>query len=235
MQLFFHENISGNSFEIDPEESRHLVKVLRKSVGDMVYFTDGKGVLYTCTIENLDSKRTRVSVLNQELQTQEQHYIHLAIAPTKNQDRMEWMVEKITEIGVNEISFLNSENSERNYLKVERLEKKIISACKQSFKMWKPKINEIREYTEFIKESYINSSQKFIGYVDHENQSHLMDQAEKNTSYVVLIGPEGDFSPREIQLAKEHNFRACSLGKNRLRTETAGLVAVHTLNLIQLK
>ncbi len=101
--------------------------------------------------------------------------------------------------------------------------------------MWKPKINEIREYAEFIKDSHINSSQKFIGYVDHENQSHLMDQAEKNTSYLVLIGPEGDFSPLEIQLAKKHNFRACSLGKNRLRTETAGLVAVHTLNLIQLK
>src|SRR5690606_37090702 len=130
MQLFFQEDISGNSFDLGAEESRHLLRVLRKSVGDLVHFTNGKGVLFFCKIEALHEKKARLIIQSQETRPFEDHYIHLAIAPTKNQDRMEWMVEKITEIGFHELSFLNTENTEKNYMKLDRLEKKIISACK---------------------------------------------------------------------------------------------------------
>lgn len=233
MQLFFHEEITENRLGLGPDESRHLVKALRKTTGDQLFCTNGKGILLTCKIDRIDLKKTVLSVIRREYQPPDDHYIHLAIAPTKNQDKMEWMIEKITEIGFHEITFIKTENSERNYLNVDRLEKKVIAACKQSLKTWKPKINTGRTYAEILKDPQFETFQKFIGYVDHKNQTHLMDQAKKKSSYLVLIGPEGDFSPAEIRLAGEHHVRACSLGRYRLRTETAGMVAVHTLNLIQ--
>src|SRR5680860_1179076 len=130
MQLFFQEHVSGTSFELDSQESKQLIKVLLKSVGDLVYITNGKGTLFTCKIEELQLKKTKLSILDQKTQPRDNHYIHLAVAPTKSQERMEWMVEKITEIGIHEISFLNTDNSERSYIKIDRLEKKVISACK---------------------------------------------------------------------------------------------------------
>lgn len=234
MQLFFQEDISEGNFELNAEESRHLIKVLRKSVGDTVFFTNGKGGLYTCRIKDLNLKNAKLEVLEVKNLPQDDHYIHLAIAPTKNQDRLEWMVEKITEIGFHEITFLYTHNTEKNFLKAERLEKKIVAACKQSLKTWKPRINEAAEFPDFIASPQFKDFQKFIGYVDEENKSYLKDLATKNASYLILIGPEGDFSPKEIQLALETGFLPCSLGKSRLRTETAGLVAVNTLNLINL-
>jgi len=234
MQLFFQENIPQGGFELASEESKHLVKVLRKSLGDTVFFTDGRGVLYTCQIVDINPKKTKLKVLHQEDLPRDDHYIHLAIAPTKNQERMEWMVEKITEIGFHEITFLNTLNTEKNFLKIERLEKKIISACKQSLKTWKPKLNGVQDYSAFVTSPGFENFEKFIGYVDEENQDYLNNQANKGSSYLVLIGPEGDFSAQEIQQALDAGFRPCSLGKSRLRTETAGLVAVNTLNLINL-
>src|SRR5690554_3447774 len=199
MQLFFQEDISEGDFELNAEESKHLIKVLRKSLGDTVFFTNGQGMLFTCKIVDLNPKKTKLGVLNIKNIPQDNHYIHLAIAPTKNQERLEWMVEKVTEIGVHEITFLNTHNTERNYLKTDRLEKKIISACKQSLKSWKPRLNEVREFQEFIHSPQFGGFQKFIGYVDEENQSYLKDQAKKESSYLVLVGPEGDFSPKEIE------------------------------------
>lgn len=233
MQLFFEENISEHGFYLGPEESKHLVKVLRKSIGDEVYFTNGKGFLYTCKIERMDLKKTVLSVTKKDFQSPDHFYIHLAIAPTKNQDKMEWMAEKITEIGFNEITFIQTENCERSFLKMERIEKKIISACKQSHKTWKPKINPRRNFAELLQDPQFENFEKYIGHMDHENQPDLFRQASKKSSYLVLIGPEGGFSPEELQLATSNRFKACSLGKYRLRTETAGLVAVHSLNLIQ--
>src|SRR5690606_15054087 len=130
-----------------------------------------------------------------------------------------WMVEKITEIGFHELTFLNTDNTEKQFIKFERLEKKIISACKQSLKLWKPKLNGLRDYLGFISDPSFTTFQKFIGYVEQENQSHLMDQAAKQAACLVLIGPEGDFSPNEIQQAIAQGFKPCSLGKSRLRTE----------------
>lgn len=231
MQLFFQEDMSHERFVLNPEESKHLAKVLRKSVGDIVYFTNGMGELFTCRIEDTDPKKAQVKVLEKQYIPKDDYYIHLAIAPTKNQDRLEWMVEKITEIGCHEITFLSTVHTEKAYLKLDRLEKKIIAACKQSLKSWKPRLNAQVDYFKFINSAQVGDCQKFIAYVDGHNAG-LVAQAKRSSSYILLIGPEGDFSPDEIQQAFSAGFLSCSLGKSRLRTETAGMVAVHTLNLI---
>ena len=231
MQLFFQEDMPHERFGLSPEESKHLAKVLRKNVGDIVYFTNGRGELFTCRIEEINPKKTQLQVLEMKSIPKDDFFIHLAIAPTKNQDRVEWMVEKITEIGCHEITFLNTAHCEKAYLKLDRLEKKIIAACKQSLKSWKPKLNGQVDFSAFISSPRLGDCQKFIAYVDGEN-TELHAQADKASTYLVLIGPEGDFSTDEIQEAFANGFLPCSLGKSRLRTETAGMVAVHTLNLI---
>ncbi|WP_194777493.1 16S rRNA (uracil(1498)-N(3))-methyltransferase [Pararhodonellum marinum] len=235
MQLFFQADIKGPSFDLSPEESRHMAKALRKKIGDLVHFTDGKGSLFVCKIDTINPKNVQLSIVEREFQPIPPYYIHLAVAPTKNLDRMEWMIEKITEIGIQEVSFLRTVNSERGILKLDRLEKKMISACKQSYKTHLPKVNEMRDYEEFVSDLEFQTFQKFIAYVDEDNSVHLAEQAVQDNSYLVLIGPEGDFAPKEIDLAIKHQFSPCSLGQSRLRTETAGIVAVHTLNLIHEK
>lgn len=234
MQLFFHDNIKGDTFELDPKESNHLGKVLRKSIGELVYFTNGKGSVFTCLLEDNNPKKCKLKVVEQVFTPLEKFHIHLAIAPTKNSDKMEWMLEKITEIGFDEISFLRTTHIERNSINLERLEKKVVAACKQSFKAWLPQMNEMVDFGDFVGDKTYDTYQRFIGYIDKENTDHLLNLAEPNQSYLVLIGPEGDFSPGEIKLAREKGFVPCSLGKHRLRTETAGLVAVHSLNILNL-
>ncbi|MBD8490567.1 16S rRNA (uracil(1498)-N(3))-methyltransferase [Echinicola sp. CAU 1574] len=231
MQLFFQKNIKGDKITLDPDESKHLSKVLRKSVGDEIHITNGNGELFTCIIESISLKSTVLNIIKQEKHTEDNFYIHLAIAPTKNNDRVEWMLEKITEIGFHELTFIKTQNSERTFLKPDRLEKKMIAACKQSLKTRIPKINPIITFQELINKNKTTQSQKFIAYVDQNNQKHLYDLANCKQSYLVLIGPEGDFSEDEIDLAFDNGFKACSLGDSRLRTETAGLAAVHTLSL----
>lgn len=231
MQLFFQKDISSGPVELGPDESRHLTKVLRKSVGDEVHLTDGSGNLYTCRISQIGSKRAELTIIDQQSTAPDPYHIHLAIAPTKNTDRMEWMLEKITEIGFHELSFITTSHSERSFLKQDRLEKKMISACKQSLKTRLPEIHSLISYEELIKDPVYSTYEKFIAYVDENNQQHLYDLASKNSPYLVLIGPEGDFSEEEIKQAFDHGFKACSLGHSRLRTETAGLAAVHALSM----
>lgn len=232
MQLFFHNDIIRDKVVLEPEESRHLTKVLRKSPGDQVFVTNGRGSLFTCQISKTDPKKTELTVISETKDPSDQFHIHLAIAPTKNADRMEWMLEKITEIGFHEVTLLKTSNSERNFLKPDRLEKKVIAACKQSLKTYFPTINPTVTFDDFIHNPSFQDFHRFIAYVDENNQQHLFDIAEKEKSYLILIGPEGDFSPEEIQKAFQAGFKACSLGKSRLRTETAGLVAVHSLQLV---
>lgn len=234
MQLFYEEEINGDVFTLDPQESNHLGKVLRKNIGDTVQFTNGKGSLFTCQIEDNNPKKCQLRIVEQLFTPMEKFHIHLAIAPTKNSDRMEWMLEKITEIGFNEVTFLKTAHIERTRIKLDRLEKKLISACKQSFKTWLPVLNPIVDYEKFISDPAFHTHERFIAYVDKDNDEHLMQQATIGQSYLVLIGPEGDFSPGEITSAINNGFKPSSLGKHRLRTETAGLVAVHTLNLLNL-
>ncbi|MDN3686406.1 16S rRNA (uracil(1498)-N(3))-methyltransferase [Cyclobacterium jeungdonense] len=234
MQLFFEEQINGEVFTLSDKESHHLVKVLRKNIGDTVLFTNGKGSFFTCMIEENHPKKCKLKIIEQDFNPQEKFHIHLAVAPTKNTDRMEWMIEKITEIGFDEITFLKTTHIERSQVNLERLTKKLIAACKQSFKAWLPQMNEITPFEEFVADKSFETYDRYIAYLDKENTQHLMQLAKPNLSYLILIGPEGDFSPGEINLALEKGFKACSLGKHRLRTETAGLVAVHTLNLVNL-
>lgn len=229
MQLFYQKEIHSAQIDLEQEESKHLAKVLRKVVGDEVHLTDGVGTLYTCKIVEITLKKTRLEIIQKSETPALSHHIHLAIAPTKSADRMEWMLEKITEIGFQEITFLKTQNSERVYLKPDRLEKKLISACKQSLKTRFPIINPLVNFKELLATTAQNYEEKYIAYVDENNQDHLYNLAESGKKYLVLIGPEGDFSPQEIDSAFKAGFKACSLGHSRLRTETAGLAAVHSL------
>lgn len=232
MQLFYHSPIQDSSFLLEKEEAHHLIKVLRKSVGEHISFTDGEGNLFTCQIEELSLKKTIIKVLDKKHVEMNPFHIHLAIAPTKNADRMEWMVEKAVEIGLDRITLMKTANSERTYLKADRLEKKAISALKQSLKFYKPAIHQQDSFEALITDPGLSDTEKFIAYVDDDLPHHLIDLATKGKKYLILIGPEGDFSPEEISLAVAHGFQPCSLGPSRLRTETAGVVAIHTLNLI---
>lgn len=230
MQLFYQKDSSPPSITLEADESKHLVKVLRKKTGDTIHITNGIGELFECIIIEISQKNTLLQVKKTTTSTKDDFYIHLVIAPTKNADRMEWMLEKITEIGFHELTLIKTENSERTNLRLDRLEKKMISACKQSLKFNFPILNAICSFSELISKEL--DFQKFIAYVDENHQNHLMDSATPKGRYLILIGPEGDFSPSEIKQAFFHNFKPVSLGESRLRTETAGLAAVQMIQLL---
>lgn len=230
--LFYQPGIQYGSHFLDPEESRHATKVLRRKAGDTIHITDGKGFLYTCKITDPKPDKCAFVIESSEQEKTKSFQIHIAIAPTKNPDRTEWFVEKAIEIGIDEISFIKCDNSERTSIKLERIEKLAISAMKQSLKLALPKIHPIRQLDQLIKAD--NSGKKFIAYVDSTNPDELFKAAQSNESYTVLIGPEGDFSPAELDLALQNGYQKVALGPSRLRTETAGLAACHTLNLINL-
>ena len=230
MQLFYEPNISNDEFHLNDEESRHCIKVLRKKKGDEINVVDGKGTFYLCVLIDDNQKKCLLRIKNTRSETDKEYYIHIAIAPTKNLDRIEWFVEKAVEIGIDEISFVITKNSERRHLKIDRLEKKAVSAMKQSLKATLPKLNGPFPYSEFIKSEL--PYQKFIGYVDIDNPIHLKNEAIANNQYCVLIGPEGDFTETELREAIDNEFKKVSLGTSRLRTETAGIVACHLLHII---
>lgn len=232
MQLFFQDQVTEPISTLTEEESKHLIRVLRKKQGDVISLTDGKGMVYESVILETNPKKASLKILSKKVAQEDLFYIHLAIAPTKSPDRMEWMVEKITEIGFHELTLIETINSERSYLKTDRLQKKIISACKQSIKFRTPILNSITKFDDLIKRDEFNDFQRFIAYVDENPPHHLMDLAQAGKKYLVLIGPEGDFDPKEIQQAFESGFEAVSLGKSRLRTETAGLSTVQILQVL---
>jgi 16S rRNA (uracil1498-N3)-methyltransferase len=232
MQLFFQEKIELPLTYLDEEESRHLVKVLRKKEGDLIQLTNGKGQAFEAVISEANPKKAVLKILKTEEVPEDKFYIHLAIAPTKSPDRMEWMVEKISEIGFHEMTLLETMNSERSFLKTDRLQKKVISACKQSLKYRVPILNSTTRLSELFKSKDFEGFQKFIAYVDESHEKHLFDFATPGGKYLILIGPEGDFDPKEIQIAFENGFQPVSLGKSRLRTETAGLTAIQILDVL---
>jgi 16S rRNA (uracil1498-N3)-methyltransferase len=232
MQLFFQDHITEPISFLSEEESKHLIRVLRKKQGDSITLTDGKGMIYDSVILDANPKKASLKILSKNAADEDNFFIHLAIAPTKNPDRMEWMVEKITEIGFHELTLIETMNSERSFLKTERLHKKIISACKQSIKFRTPILNSGTKFNDLIKSDEFNDFQKFIAYVDENHQHHLMDLAAPGKKYLILIGPEGDFDPLEIQRSFDAGFQAVSLGKSRLRTETAGLSAIQMLQVV---
>ena len=230
MNLFYQPLIPEGVHYLDEEESRHCVKVLRRNLGDTIRITDGKGSFYDCVITGTDSKKCSFNIQNKQSEKPRNYSIHIAISPTKNPDRIEWFTEKAVEFGVDRITLLQCDNSEKTYLKTERLKKMAISAMKQSLKATLPVITEPTPFQKFIATE--SADEKFIAFVDESNPHHLKDAAIKGKSVIVLIGPEGDFSNDELQAALKNNYSKVSLGKSRLRTETAGMAACHILNLI---
>lgn len=227
MQLFFTEN-TENDFTISSEESKHITRVLRKKEGDILNFTDGKGSLLIAEINTSDSRRTRVKVIDKiEKEKGHNYYLHIAIAPTKNMDRFEWFLEKATEIGVDEITPIICDRSERKVVKTERCNRILLSAMKQSLKFHLPKLNEAISFTDFIQKNF--SGSKYIAHCEEGEKTELKDRKTER-EILILIGPEGDFSVTEIEKATNNSYQAISLGKNRLRTETAGVVSVTTVN-----
>lgn len=226
-ELRFFYNPEPECGELPEEEAGHAVRVLRLNGGDEIWVMDGKGTFFRCTITEATKKRCLYNIEESLPQTPEwKGHIHLAIGPTKMMDRMEWMVEKITEIGIDEITFLNCTWSERRVMKEERIEKIVVSAMKQSRKGWKPRVNGMVDVSEFIKNTADNSTgQKFICHC-HEGEKPLLKDMLKDGDVTLMVGPEGDFSKEEVELAEKMGFVSVSLGTSRLRTETAGMVGV---------
>jgi 16S rRNA (uracil1498-N3)-methyltransferase len=229
MHLFYQSQLPELK-NLDQEESKHCVKVLRMQNGDEINLIDGKGNFYQAKITNAHHKKCEFEIIKTTQEEPASFYKHLAIAPTKNMDRMEWLVEKATELGIDEISFFQSFHSERKIIKIDRLEKKVISAMKQSLKAKKPILNELKAYKSILDNA--KEVNKFIAYVDFDNETHFKNELDKVTDTLVLIGPEGDFTEEEVQMAVSKGFKKVSLGKSRLRTETAALAAVHLMNLV---
>jgi len=228
MQLFYLEN-PKDEIILSAEESKHATKVLRKKEGDVLDFTDGKGNLYKAEITLADSRKCRLEIVSSDQKEKQHNYhLHIAIAPTKNMDRYEWFLEKATEIGINEITPIICKHSERKVIKTERCNRILLSAMKQSLKFHLPKLNEAITLKDFLKQDF--EGNKYIAHCEDGYKIELSTEkkVEKTT---ILIGPEGDFSPTEIEMALQNQFKAVSLGTSRLRTETAGIVAVHTINI----
>lgn len=232
MQLFYSPDITKTSsqYTFSKEESKHIVKVLRKKEGDTLYITNGKGYLFTGEIMVADMKNCVIDISSQKQKNKHNYHLHIAIAPTKMNDRMEWFLEKAVEIGIDEITPIICDNSERKVIKPERFEKIIQSAMKQSLQTHLPKLNNCIPFKTFINQSF--SGQTFIAHCEEQNKKELQKEIDNNNNqYTILIGPEGDFSIAEIKTALEKDFTPVTLGNTRLRTETAGIVACHTVAL----
>ncbi len=232
MQLFYTSDISGNNYILNEQESRHCIRVLRLTKGDIVYLTDGVGNLYKAEISKDDQKACGLKIVEKfENFEKRNFYLHIAIAPTKNTDRFEWFLEKATEIGIDEVTPLLCERSEKKQVKLERLERIVIASLKQSIKAFKPRINNITSFSELIARE--KKEKVFcIAHCNDGEKNFINEVYLKNQSCLILIGPEGDFSPEEVALASMNGFKQISLGTARLRTETAGIVACHTINFI---
>lgn len=233
MQLFYAPDIKGVTYILNEEESKHCVRVLRKKIGDIIHIIDGRGGLYKCEITDDNAKKCVVCVTEHIKEFEKRPYtLHLAVAPTKNIDRFEWFLEKSTEIGVDCITPLECDHSERKIVKNERSEKVITSAIKQSLKAYHPVFESMTSFKEFVCRDF-GSKELFIAHCEESEEKIILNKlASIGGHYVVMIGPEGDFSLDEIALAKEKGFKFISLGKSRLRTETAGVMAAAFLSIL---
>jgi len=241
MHLFYTPDIASNTYTLNEEESNHCNKVLRLKTGDIVHLIDGVGGLYTAEIAEVTKKAVHLNIIDKQSEFgKRNHYLHIAIAPTKNIDRIEWFLEKATEIGIDEITPVVCERSERKIVKEERLEKVIIAAVKQSLTAYHPKLNPTISLRDFLKESVkdfdklsLTSDYKLIAHcMDDGNRNAISELIKPHQKYLILIGPEGDFSPKEIELALQNGYKPVTLGNTRLRTETAGLAACFEVNFL---
>ena len=235
MNLFYIENIDTNNCILPEEESKHCIKVLRFTKGSKLAIVDGKGNWYNAEIDEAHAKHCRFNIIEVIPEFNKRNFrIHLAVAPTKNIERLEWMLEKCTEMGIDEISLIKTEHSERKIVKIERLQKIIISAMKQSLKAYLPQLNHIISFNEFIDKIAESNrySHRFIAHCHESEKQNLNKAYKKGEDILILIGPEGDFSIKEVELAKKNNFKELTLSTSRLRTETAGVVACHSINFL---
>jgi 16S rRNA (uracil1498-N3)-methyltransferase len=229
MQLFYNPTINDTqtSFVFDKEESKHIIKVLRKKEGDILHVTNGLGFLFSTKITIASDNKCTVKIVSFEKQNAPKFQLHLAVAPTKMNERYEWFLEKTTEIGVQEITPIICEHSERKVIKTDRFQKILESAMKQSLHYYLPKLNEPITLKDFLKKGH--SGQKFVAHCEETDKKSLKNELITNEDVTILIGPEGDFSVKEIQQAIAANFIPVSLGTTRLRTETAAVVACHSV------
>lgn len=234
MQLFYNPTITKDSKEIkfDKEESRHIFKVLRKQEGSVLNLTNGKGFFFKVRLIQSNLKNCMATVLEVKKQEPLPYSLHLVVAPTKLNDRYEWFLEKATEIGVAEITPIICEHSERKIIKIERFDKKIQSAMKQSLSAFLPKINKAIPFGDFLKLQKGNLHQKLIAHCEESKKQSLKSVLKPNDNTILLIGPEGDFSTNEINESIKAGFIPVTLGTSRLRTETAAIVACHSVAFI---
>jgi 16S rRNA (uracil1498-N3)-methyltransferase len=232
MHIFYTPDLDSTNFTLNEEESKHCSKVLRLGLGDHIHLIDGKGGLYEAEISSIGKKNVQLKVVNQQLEFgKRNHHLHIAVAPTKNIDRLEWFLEKATEIGIDEITPIICDRSERKVIKEERLGKVITSAVKQSLTAYHPKLNEAISFNELLKQEYVG--ERLIAHCVDDGSKHFINElVTKHQSYLILIGPEGDFTPAEITSALENGYKPVTLGNTRLRTETAALAACFEVNYI---
>ena len=229
MHLFYTPDIEGDIYTLNADESRHCVRVLRLGAGEAVSLVDGKGTWYEGVIERAEVGGCEIRITDRrELYGRRNFHLHLAVAPTKNIDRIEWMLEKCTEMGIDEITLLHAAHSERKVVKEERLEKVIVAAMKQSLKAYLPRLNPMTDFRQLV--TSCREPHKFIAHCNEGDKKRLDEVYRPGEDVVILIGPEGDFSEEEVVLARHHGFVPVTLGTSRLRTETAGIVACHSID-----
>jgi len=232
MQLFYNPAISSEDKEVifPKDESKHILKVLRKKEGDNLNITNGKGFLFSAEIIEANHNKCKAKITAVEQERDKKYHIHLAVAPTKMNDRFETFLEKATEIGLDKITPIICDHSERKVVKINRFERVLQSAMKQSLHYSMPAISEAISFQEFIQQE--QNEQRFIAHCEENEKKSLQKELEPGKSYTILIGPEGDFSSEEIESAIKAGFVPVTLGNTRLRTETAAIVAAHTAALI---
>lgn len=235
MQLFYAPALSPSSTTVifPKKESGHIIKVLRKKQGDSLHITNGRGNLFLARITDPNPNKCKAQIRNCTTESPLPYHLHIAIAPTKRNERMEWFLEKATEIGITEITPIFCEHSERKKVNPDRYQRVLESAMKQSLQTHLPKLNPSIAFFDFINQSH--HGQKYIAHCAETHKEFLQNQLSPVAPILILIGPEGDFSPSEIETALQQNFHSTSLGNHRLRTETAALSACHTVSLFHQK
>jgi len=231
MPTFYAPDLAVPTYTLPEEESKHAVRVLRLRPGDAVELVNGRGGVYQAEVVQADAKRCQLRITHEQQVPRRPYWVHMAVAPTKNLDRMEWLVEKATEMGVDRMSFLRCTRSERRELKLERLEKIAVSALKQSGQAWLPQLDEMTDFSAFL--PTVAPATTFIAHLADDERTELAHVAKVSTC-CILIGPEGDFTPEEIAAARQRGIQPVALGLTRLRTETAALAAVHTVHVVNL-
>ena len=229
MQLFYNKDINTSDlqFTFDKIESRHIVKVLRKKEGDLIQITNGLGLLCKGVITFSSPNKSIIQLEEKSIQSSKDYKLHLAVAPTKMNDRYEWFLEKATEIGIDEITPIICDHSERKIIKPERFERILQSAMKQSLQSYLPILNKAISFNEFLKKE--NPDQLLIAHCEETKKQSLKDILKLQNNITLLIGPEGDFSIKEIENALKKGYKPVTLGETRLRTETAAIVATHSI------